>query len=445
MNSVEITRRGKMDKSNVISKGIFPIDIYADGPTLDEIAGFDGNLIKGYTFNPSLFRMLKVTDYLGHCLKLLKVCGKVPVSLEVLADDAGGMVQQARILKELGSNVYVKIPITFTSGETTLPVIELLVKDGLKLNITAILSRRQVQHILPALRDSGAIISVFAGRLFDIGIEAVETVGDIADMVHKESNCRVLWASPRMVYDIRNACAAHCDIITMKTDLIKKLSLFEKTAEEYSLETVKMFYQDAVASGYKLQTDMKEPMVFSFRPVKATNTLFLDRDGVLNHAVLRKSEISSPRSLDEFKIADDIDALAVPEIVQHWNLVLVSNQPDLARGEIDLVFLKEIHEIISHRIPLNEVYICPHQQSDGCTCRKPRMGLIQRFRNNHPELNGKECMVGDRISDWNCALKAKIPFVLRKRPYSTKLTKLTAYAYAIDDLWNLKTLLQSLI
>lgn len=188
---------------------------------------------------------------------------------------------------------------------------------------------------------------------------------------------------------------------------------------------------------------MKEPLVYSLRPLKAANTLFLDRDGVLNHSVLRKSEISSPRYLKEFKIAEDIDALAVSDIVEHWNLVVVSNQPDLARGEIDLVFLKEIHEIISHRIPLNEVYVCPHQQSDDCTCRKPGTGLIQRFRINHPELKGKECIIGDRISDWKCALKAKIPFVLRKRPYNVKLTKSTAHA--INDLWNLTTLLQSLI
>ncbi len=116
-----------------------PIDIYADGPTLEEIKGFDPHLVRGYTFNPTLFRKLGVSDYLKHCHKLLRFCGEeTSVSLEVIADDYDGMVRQARILSELGSNVYVKIPITFTSGETTLPVIEALVKDGLKLNITDI-------------------------------------------------------------------------------------------------------------------------------------------------------------------------------------------------------------------------------------------------------------------------------------------------------------------
>jgi transaldolase len=230
-----------------------PIDIYADGPTLEEIKGFDPHLVRGYTFNPTLFRKLGVSDYLKHCRKLLRFCGEeTSVSLEVIADDYDGMVRQARILSDLGPNVYVKIPITFTSGETTLPVIEALVKDGLKLNITAILTKRQIEHIIPALRKSAGIISVFAGRLFDIGHDAVRATREMAKLVHSRSDCQILWASPRMVYDIKSACSANCDIITMRPELIKKLALFAKTAGDYSLETVKMFYQDAVTSGFKL-------------------------------------------------------------------------------------------------------------------------------------------------------------------------------------------------
>jgi D-glycero-D-manno-heptose 1,7-bisphosphate phosphatase len=183
---------------------------------------------------------------------------------------------------------------------------------------------------------------------------------------------------------------------------------------------------------------VKDPLIFSLRPLVSENTLFLDRDGVLNHAVMRGSEISSPRSLNEFRIAEDIDALATPEIVRYWNLVIVSNQPDISRGRIDIEFLKEIHKMLNRRIPLNEVYICPHQQLDGCLCRKPGIGLIQLFRHNHPNLKGKECMVGDRICDRDCAIKAGISFVLRKRPYISEYP--TALSVnTIDDLWSLKT------
>ena len=229
-----------------------PIDIYADGPTLEEIAEFDLNVVRGYTFNPTLFRKLNVTDYRGHCRNLLQASGDAPVSLEVIADDFDGMVSQARVLGDLGNNVYVKIPITFTSGRTTLPVIEALLKDDLKLNITAVFIKEQIEHILPAVRASETIISVFAGRLFDIGIDAVSSTQEMADLVHRASNCKILWASPRMIYDLQNACIAKCDIITLQPGLIKKLSLFEKSAADYSLDTVKMFYNDAVASAYEL-------------------------------------------------------------------------------------------------------------------------------------------------------------------------------------------------
>lgn len=229
-----------------------PLELYADGATLDEIEAFDKNKVSGYTFNPTLFRMLGVNDYIGHCYKLVEACGNVPISFEVIADDIGGMIEQAKILRDIASNVYVKIPITFTSGTSTYDVIEALVKEGLNLNITAVFSREQVEAILPLIENTKTIVSVFAGRIFDIGVDAVRTTHRITDLVHSESECRVLWASPRMSYDIVNAYMANCDIITMKPDLIKKLSLFEKTLDEYSLDTVKMFYRDAVSSNYTI-------------------------------------------------------------------------------------------------------------------------------------------------------------------------------------------------
>ena len=227
-------------------------EIYCDGPTLEEMAGHDSDVVRGYTFNPTLFRGLGVVDYASHSRKVVDGCRGLPVSLEVFSDDEEGMVEQAVKLSEFGDNVFVKIPITYTTGESTVRVLEELAGRGIKLNVTAVFSLEQTQGVLPVLRDAGAIISVFAGRLFDIGRDAVEDTREISEAVHDESNCRSLWASPRMSYDLKNAAAAKCDVITMSAALIQKLKLFGKTPIEYSLDTVKMFYGDAVASGYTL-------------------------------------------------------------------------------------------------------------------------------------------------------------------------------------------------
>jgi transaldolase len=226
------------------------IEIYCDGPTLEELKNFDRNIVRGFTFNPTLFRSLGVTNYLEHCREVVRHCGSLPVSLEVIADDEKEMIRQASILSDLGENVFVKIPITYTSGETTLPVISALTKNGVKLNVTAVFTKKQVGCILPYLRETRSIISVFAGRLYDIGIDALSATREIAELVHAKSRCLVLWASPRMVYDLKSASESQCDIITMQMSLIKKISLFQKHPEAHSLDTVKMFYQDAVASGY---------------------------------------------------------------------------------------------------------------------------------------------------------------------------------------------------
>ncbi len=241
---------------------MFPIDIYADGASLQEVQSLN-EIVQGYTFNPSLFKSLGVMNYIDYCKEILKITDK-PVSFEVIADEPREMVRQARILSELGNNVYVKIPITFCNGAFTWQIIRLLIEKGLNLNITAIFTKNQVQHMFERLeqyfvkyeppidiRNSQTILSVFAGRLFDIGMDAVKVTKEIADIVHKQSNCKVLWASSRQVYDIKNATKARCDIITMPPSLIKKLHLFNKTPEEYSLDTVKMFFRDAMEAGYE--------------------------------------------------------------------------------------------------------------------------------------------------------------------------------------------------
>jgi D-glycero-D-manno-heptose 1,7-bisphosphate phosphatase len=168
-----------------------------------------------------------------------------------------------------------------------------------------------------------------------------------------------------------------------------------------------------------------EPIVFRFKNPEAPNTLYLDRDGVLNDAVIRGAEISSPRNMKELKISNDIIALTSPNIVKNWNLVIVTNQPDISRGLIDLNFVDEINNKIIAILPINVVYACPHQREDACFCRKPKIGMLEQYRLDYPEINGNELFVGDRKSDLECAKRAQITFVLRKRDYNTDLYDLS--------------------
>ena len=228
------------------------IQLYADGLNLEEFNKDYGIEIDGYTFNPSIFRKNGAKDYLEYSKQLVSLSGSKPLSLEVFADDKVGMVKQANILKELGKNVYVKIPISFTNGNFTDEVLSELVKNKIKMNITAIFTIEQIKKILPIVKNTNSILSVFAGRIFDCGKDANKIMKDICDEVKKESNCQVLWASPRMSYDYNNAIECGAQIITMQLSQIKKLKMFNKNLDEYSLETVKQFYDDASSSGYKL-------------------------------------------------------------------------------------------------------------------------------------------------------------------------------------------------
>lgn len=228
------------------------IQIYLDGPTLEEMKKFSDNKISGYTFNPTLFRNLGVDNYLNHSKIIQSTSGNKPISLEVIGDSFDEMVLQAEKLFSLGTNVYVKIPITYTNGESTLDVMKYLVSKNINLNITAIFTIEQIKHILPVLEHSASIISVFAGRIFDIGIDANKIMKDASTYIHDNSNCKILWASPRMHYDVISASNANCDIITMQASMYNKMSLIGKSPTDYSLETVSMFFQDAKSSGYKL-------------------------------------------------------------------------------------------------------------------------------------------------------------------------------------------------
>lgn len=228
------------------------IKLYADGLNLDEFESDFGIEIDGYTFNPSLFKKNGATDYLDYSKKVVEKCKSKPVSLEVFADEEKEMIKQAEILNTLGNNVYVKIPITFTNKNFTTNVISNLIEKKIKLNITALFTMQQIIEILPVVKNSKTILSVFAGRIYDCGQDAAKLMREISVKVKKESLCQVLWASPRMSYDYINAILCGSDIITMQASQIKKLKLFEKKPEDYSLETIKQFYKDASSSGYKL-------------------------------------------------------------------------------------------------------------------------------------------------------------------------------------------------
>jgi len=177
---------------------------------------------------------------------------------------------------------------------------------------------------------------------------------------------------------------------------------------------------------------IKTPFVFRLKEPQASNTLYLDRDGVLNEAVIRGAEISSPRNLHELNICSDIDSLARPNIVENWNLVIITNQPDISRKLINLNFIDKINRQIASLLPLNVVYVCPHKFEDNCFCRKPKTGMIKQFRLDYPQINGRELFLGDRKTDFECAQNAKIPFIQRKRSYNSDLCEFSNLI--IDDL-----------
>jgi len=182
-----------------------------------------------------------------------------------------------------------------------------------------------------------------------------------------------------------------------------------------------------------------EPIVFRFKNLEAPNIIFLDRDGVLNEAVHRGPEVSSPRNIKELKLSGDISALASHNILKDWSLVIITNQPDLSRGLIDLNLVEEINNRIISIVPINEIYICPHQRTENCNCRKPKIGLFEQFCSYHLKAKGAKIMVGDSESDLEFSIKAKIPFILRKRCYNADLRY--SCKFVINDLWEIKNLL----
>jgi len=226
------------------------INIYVDGPTINEIPNF--LKYDGFTFNPSLYRKLGAENYLDFSKKILEKTKNKPVSIEVFSDDFENCYAQAIKIKELSSDIYVKIPITYTNGDSTIDLIKKLSDEGVKLNITAIFTLDQIKKILGEIKNNKHILSIFSGRIYDIGLDAGELFREMSSYIHENSKCLSLWASCRMAYDLVTAEKAGGDIITMAPSFIEKLSLFGKKPEDFSLETVKGFFNDAKKANFKI-------------------------------------------------------------------------------------------------------------------------------------------------------------------------------------------------
>lgn len=230
------------------------IAIYADGADVrDMVAARDAGLVKGFTTNPTLMRKVGITDYQAFAKEALAATGGMPISFEVFADDFDEMERQAKLIATWGDAVFVKIPITNTKGESSIPLIRRLSAAGVKLNVTAILTLQQVREVVEALdADVPAIVSVFAGRIADTGRDPVPLMKEAAEICAAKPKAELLWASPRELLNIFQAEEVGCRIITVTSDILKKLAMVGKSLDELSLDTVKMFYNDASAAGFKL-------------------------------------------------------------------------------------------------------------------------------------------------------------------------------------------------
>lgn len=230
------------------------IHIYADGAEISGILEMAKNpLIKGFTTNPTLMRKARVSDYEHFARDLLSQITSHPVSLEVFADDFPEMKRQALLIASWGSNVNVKIPVTNTKSESAVPLISELVRSGIVVNVTAVMTIQQVEELSQVLSPTlMSIVSIFAGRIADTGIDPVPHMAQCKKLLARTPAAKLLWASPRELLNIFQADDVGCDIITVTNDVLAKLVLVGKSLTDYSLETVQMFRRDAVAAAYQI-------------------------------------------------------------------------------------------------------------------------------------------------------------------------------------------------
>jgi len=230
------------------------VKLFADGADkAGMLEMYHNPLIQGFTTNPTLMRKAEILDYQAFALDILRAIPDRPISFEVFSDDFGEMAQQARKIAQWGENVYVKIPVTNTWGESSADLVRSLAQAGVKLNVTALMTLDQVHHVSAALADGPqAFVSVFAGRIADTGRDPMPAMAAAVELLRMYPNIELIWASPRELLNIFQADTIGCHIITATNDVLAKLRLVGKDLHAYSLETVKMFRDDAVKAGYTL-------------------------------------------------------------------------------------------------------------------------------------------------------------------------------------------------
>ena len=228
--------------------------IFADGADLDSILALASDRrIAGFTTNPTLMWKAGLTDYEEFAKRLLERITVHPISFEVFADDRAEIHRQALKIADWGENVYVKIPVSTTRGESMAPLVRELSEAGVKINVTAVFTTAQVELLTEAVRDGApSYISVFAGRIADAGIDPMPIMKRSVEIMVQAPKSELIWASPREILNVIQADQVGCHIITVTPDLLKKLDLLGKDLLQYSLETVQMFHRDAVSAGFSL-------------------------------------------------------------------------------------------------------------------------------------------------------------------------------------------------
>jgi transaldolase len=229
------------------------VKVFADGADIEAIRSLCANpVIKGFTTNPSHMHKAGIRDYEGFARELLEVVPDRPISFEVFSDDPDDMARQARLIASWGENVFVKIPVTNTTGRRCDPLLQDLSSAGVKVNVTGLMTVAQVQRVAHCLQDApSACVSVFAGRIADTGVDPIPIMRESLEAL-AGTNAELIWASPREILNLVQAHEIGCDIITVTHDLLKKLHLLGHDLDVFSLETVKMFHDDARSAGFRL-------------------------------------------------------------------------------------------------------------------------------------------------------------------------------------------------
>ena len=237
-----------------MNAGELRIKIFADGADKAGMLEMYRNpLIAGFTTNPTLMRKAGVTDFEAFARDILSAIPDRPISFEVFSDDFAEMERQARLITTWGDNVYVKIPVTDTKGTSAAPLVAKLASDGIKLNVTALLTVEQVRVVTAALAGGApSYISLFAGRIADAGVDPIPLARESLEIMAPHGHLELIWASPREILNVVQADALGVHVITVTNDLLAKLPLLGKDLAQFSLETVQMFHHDATAAGFTL-------------------------------------------------------------------------------------------------------------------------------------------------------------------------------------------------